>query len=207
MPADARQLTIGALAKATDRIVARSPAIYSEDFRTWYAAYPRKRSPGDAWKAWQAIAERPALSVMLRALDWQRGSATWIRDAGRWIPYPASYLRGRAWEDEPESATAARAGYCPFHATRRNDGYRAPRPLATCPACKHEEARRGTRAGEPKTIREIADESIGTPAGAWPIAADLRDSPELRADFARLFPGQAWPGFAAAWRAVAGRGR
>jgi hypothetical protein len=205
---DPRQTTIAALAAATDRTIARSRPIYSEDFRAWYAAYPRKRSPGDAWKAWQAIAERPPLAEMLAALDWQKRLDQWTRDAGRWIPYPATYLRGRAWEDDPPAA----GPWCAWHRTRRNDGHRAPSgPREGCPECRHLEAARGTRSGEPTPIGEVLPAwtsgerrriDSGLPPTSDAALPDHRDSPELRADFARLYPGSPWPGYAAAFRLV-----
>jgi len=174
-------------------VVARSRPIYSEDFRAWYAAYPRKRSPGDAWRAWQSVIERPTLPELLAALDWQKKTDQWTRDAGRWIPYPGTYLRGRAFEDDPPSA----GPYCAWHRTRRNDGHRNPgETKAGCPECRHLEAAAGKRSGDPVPVSELVD-------SLPPPRPDRRDSPELRADFARLFPGEAWPGFAAAFRAVA----
>ena len=91
-------------------------AIYSADFAAWYAAYPRKRAPGDAWKAWQAIRARPALPDLLAALEWQRKSADWLRDRGQFVPYPATYLRGRQWEDDPAPLRLFREPAAPVQA-------------------------------------------------------------------------------------------
>ncbi len=38
------------------------------------------------------------------ALDRQRDSAAWQRDGGAYIPFPASWLNGRRWEDEDPDA-------------------------------------------------------------------------------------------------------
>ena len=39
---------------------------------------------------------------ILTALVWQRKSEQWVKDDGRFIPYPATYLSQRRWEDEPQ---------------------------------------------------------------------------------------------------------
>jgi hypothetical protein len=45
---------------------------------------------------------------MLEALDWQRRQPGWLKDGGQFVPYPASWLNARSWEDEPfDQATPA----------------------------------------------------------------------------------------------------
>lgn len=67
-------------------------------FDVFYKAYPRKRSPADAEKAWISI--KPDLNAILAALEWQTKMHEWTKDNGQFIPYPASYLRARMWENE-----------------------------------------------------------------------------------------------------------
>jgi len=90
----------------------RSPDGELEGFDSWYEAYPRKKAPGDAQKAWrQTAAERPPVATMLAAL--QRQIAEW-KQQGRPIDrvsYPASYLRGKEWADEPDKPLAATTPY------------------------------------------------------------------------------------------------
>jgi hypothetical protein len=69
-----------------------------EGFDIFYKAYPKKKSPGDAEKAWNIL--KPDLQSVLDALEWQKKTIDWTKDNGKYIPYPASYLRSRAWEDE-----------------------------------------------------------------------------------------------------------
>ena len=73
---------------------------YSHDFLFFWAAYPRKRNKGEAWKAWTATANLQCADL-LNALSWQVHSEEWRRDGGKYIPHPATYIRARAWEDEP----------------------------------------------------------------------------------------------------------
>jgi hypothetical protein len=72
--------------------------IKHEGFDVFYKAYPKKKSPGDAEKAWNSL--KPNLESVLSALEWQTKTEDWKKEAGQYIPYPASYLRSRAWEDE-----------------------------------------------------------------------------------------------------------
>lgn len=69
-----------------------------EGFDVFYKAYPKKKSPGDAEKAWNSL--KPDLQSVLSALEWQKKTFEWTKEDGKYIPYPASYLRSRAWEDE-----------------------------------------------------------------------------------------------------------
>ena len=92
---------------ATEPEQAAKPAMPSrrkDDFVAWYGAYPRKRDRDDAVKAWDAAcrAKRlPPLAALLETLAWQTESFDWTKEGGKWIPYPAKYLRAGSWQDEP----------------------------------------------------------------------------------------------------------
>jgi len=84
---------------------AQSPQTLSLDsgFELYWSAYPRKRHKGAAWKAWKALKPGEALvTEILQALEVARSSDDWRRNGGRFIPYPASWLNARGWEDEHE---------------------------------------------------------------------------------------------------------
>lgn len=66
-------------------------------FEEFWSAYPKKVAKADARKAWRQI-KRPAIDVILgdlRTREWPES---------RFIPNPATYLRGHRWEDERNSA-------------------------------------------------------------------------------------------------------
>ena len=72
-------------------------------FERFWQAYPRKKSKGQAEKAWKSI--RPDQVLVLRilsALEIAKTSGDWLRDGGRYIPYPATWLRAMGWEDEQQ---------------------------------------------------------------------------------------------------------
>lgn len=70
-------------------------------FEEFWEAYPRKVSKADAIKAWKQLKITFSMaSKIMAGLDRWKHSDQWIRDDGRFIPYPASWLRGKRWEDE-----------------------------------------------------------------------------------------------------------
>lgn len=83
-------------------------APWSVGFARFWDAYPRKASKGDAEKAWLTLHPTPEqLDVLLDAIEDQRQWPDWIRDGGKFIPYPASWLRAKGWENRlPETVPA-----------------------------------------------------------------------------------------------------
>lgn len=65
----------------------------------FWEVYPRRQAKLDARKAWAQLNPDEALvDCIIQALGWQRQTKQWLEG---FIPLPASYLRGRRWEDEP----------------------------------------------------------------------------------------------------------
>lgn len=80
-----------------------SPTGGSERFEKFWSAYPRKVGKGAAEKAFKKYKpDDTLLSVMLSALSAQKRSEQWIKENGKFIPYPATWLNQRRWEDAPE---------------------------------------------------------------------------------------------------------
>lgn len=75
-------------------------------FDSFWSAYPKKVGKGDAEKAWRKVKEPAAvLENILTALKWQKSSVPWLKEGGQFVPYPATYLNRRGWEDEPINQT------------------------------------------------------------------------------------------------------
>lgn len=70
-------------------------------FDQFYKAYPKKKNKGDAEKAWKVA--KPDIELVLSALSWQKLQPDWIKEKGKFVPYPASYIRAKGWLDEKES--------------------------------------------------------------------------------------------------------
>jgi len=80
---------------------------YSEQFLSFWAAYPscaNKSGKGAAWKEWCKV---PYLNTdllkfdCLKALEWQKHTDKWTTDDGKYICKPENYLKDRMFEDEP----------------------------------------------------------------------------------------------------------
>jgi len=72
-------------------------------FDAFWLTYPKKKSRSTAERAWRKLAPSPELCQrILDAIAAQRMSPDWRKDDGRYIPYAATWLNGRRWEDEPD---------------------------------------------------------------------------------------------------------
>jgi hypothetical protein len=77
--------------------------IQEQRFDEFWAQYPKKRSKGQAEKAWAKIAPSNALhKQILGSLDLAKRSRDWIKDGGQYVPYPATWLNAKGWEDDYE---------------------------------------------------------------------------------------------------------
>lgn len=72
-------------------------------FSAFWSAYPRKKSKGQAEKVWKRLSPDGALQgLILAAVERAKASADWQREGGKFIPYPATWLNAKGWEDESE---------------------------------------------------------------------------------------------------------
>lgn len=72
-----------------------------EAFLRFWCEYPRKRAKGDAEKAWKSINPGDELIArILASLVRAKTSRDWLVEGGRFVPYPATWLRGKRWEDD-----------------------------------------------------------------------------------------------------------
>jgi hypothetical protein len=73
-------------------------------FDTFWKEYPKKVGKDDARRAWGKRRPDAELQMkILAALDWQRQQDEWLREAGRFIPNPATWLTQGRWQDEPST--------------------------------------------------------------------------------------------------------
>ena len=72
-----------------------------EDFPRFWDAYPKKAGKALAEKAWaKANGTKPPIENLLEILARFKQSHEWGKDGGQFIPYPATWLNQRRWEDE-----------------------------------------------------------------------------------------------------------
>lgn len=76
-----------------------------EDFEAFWSLYPKKKSKGDARKAWKQLKpSTTTVRAIMAKLQELISSRDWKRDNGQFIPYPATWLRAEGWNDEVSSA-------------------------------------------------------------------------------------------------------
>ena len=74
-------------------------------FEQFWAVYPKKRSKGQARKAWDKLnPDEQLLTRILDAVERAKTSGDWAKDGGKFIPYPATWLNAEGWLDEVQPA-------------------------------------------------------------------------------------------------------
>ena len=73
----------------------------SDLFNKFWNAYPKHIAKQSAVKAFEKLKpDEKLLEAMLKAIAMQKESKQWEKDGGAFIPYPATWLNQRRWEDE-----------------------------------------------------------------------------------------------------------
>ena len=74
-------------------------------FDEFWAQYPKKRSKGQAERAWVKIKpDEQLFKAILDGLERAKTSVEWQKDGGQYIPYPSTWLNAKGWEDECDIA-------------------------------------------------------------------------------------------------------
>ena len=73
---------------------------YPLDFLTFWKKYPRKVGKGAAHKSWKKAIRKISLEVVLQAVSDQKLSEQWLKEGGKYIPNPATWLNQERWGDE-----------------------------------------------------------------------------------------------------------
>ena len=89
-----------------------------ESFLVFYGEYPRKIDKKIALRSWNKI--NPSLklfdAIMAGLKDW-KASDEWIKDDGKYVPYPATWLNRARWESPPKPSS---------NGSKKNAGAAAP---------------------------------------------------------------------------------
>ena len=95
---------VRARVRATDR--AMEPR-----FEKFWEAYPRKVGKPAAQRAWNKVWKSIPLGGFRKILDglerWKQ-TEQWQKEEGKFIPYPATFLNQRRWEDDPPEVKVIR---------------------------------------------------------------------------------------------------
>lgn len=68
-----------------------------EGFDEFWSAYPNKVGKPKALLAWKA--KKPDLQTVLSALKRWKASEQWMKDGGRFVPHPTTWLNREGWND------------------------------------------------------------------------------------------------------------
>lgn len=75
-----------------------------EQFNIFWSKYPKKVSKEQAKKAFfKTSFSDEMFSEMLNSLEKFKKTKDWLKDKGQYIPYPATWLNQKRWEDEFEN--------------------------------------------------------------------------------------------------------
>lgn len=77
----------------------------SDAFETFWQEYPKPRRKGkfEARRAWTAL--RPTsetVARIMRSLAAWKASFDWLKEGGKWIPWPQKFLNRHRWEEIPD---------------------------------------------------------------------------------------------------------
>lgn len=75
-----------------------------EAFEAFWHGYPLKKKRGDAEHAFTEVGGYEHIAEILAAIEAQRGSDSWLKEDGRFVPYPARWLRDKQWLDQINGA-------------------------------------------------------------------------------------------------------
>jgi hypothetical protein len=74
---------------------------YQDRFERFWKAYPKKRGKGNAERAFLKIKpDEILLQEMLDKISQASLTHDWIKESGKFIPYPATWLNAKGWLDE-----------------------------------------------------------------------------------------------------------
>jgi hypothetical protein len=78
------------------------PVSFPPEFEQFWEIYPRKVGKSAAFAAWKKIELTPErLDDILSSVTWHMQSRDWMRDGGKFIPNPSTYLNQGRWMDSP----------------------------------------------------------------------------------------------------------
>lgn len=80
--------------------------ILKNGFDDFWEAYPKKRSKTDAERAWKKLNpdEQLQQTIIAAVILATTQDFEWTKNEGQYIPYPASWLRGKRWLDERQNS-------------------------------------------------------------------------------------------------------
>jgi len=70
-------------------------------FELFWKAYPKKKARPDAERAFLKInPDEQLLQIIISAVEKSKTTEEWLKESGKFIPYPATWLNKKRWLDE-----------------------------------------------------------------------------------------------------------
>lgn len=111
--------------KSKPKEVKADPYDYTKAFEMFYSAYPRKVAKPDVKKWFEK--NKPSaqlLTTMLMALEKFKKTEEWLKERGKFIPYPATWLNKKRWEDDLETVGMSKEEQTYYQTLKELEGFR-----------------------------------------------------------------------------------
>jgi hypothetical protein len=95
---------------------------WAKRFDSFWVKYPKKKAKPKARESWLKH-EGEDFDKIIAGLEKQVKSDQWTRNNGQYIPYPATWLNQRRWEDEPDSRQPGGQTYPTREEAMKKHGY------------------------------------------------------------------------------------
>ncbi|MCL2474851.1 MAG: hypothetical protein FWF37_01775 [Chloroflexi bacterium] len=73
--------------------------VYSKTFEEFWALYPNKQKKAETYQVWQQI-DQSLIHKILEVLPRAKLCREWLKEEGRFIPHPKTWLNQKRWEDD-----------------------------------------------------------------------------------------------------------
>lgn len=85
----------------------REEKISDNGFDIFWKTYPKKKAKPAAEKAFRTQKINGELPDILKDIESRAQTPDWIKEGGQFVPYPATYLNNRLWEDENQQGQSS----------------------------------------------------------------------------------------------------
>jgi len=76
-------------------------AICTSNFEKFWILYPKKKSKGQAERAFYSInPDEQLMGAIMESIERAMTQEDWVKENGKYVPYPATWLNAKGWEDE-----------------------------------------------------------------------------------------------------------
>lgn len=89
----------------------RADSVWTEKFAIFWKQYPRKVAKADAFRAFVKIIKQQTdvdgfMATTLASIEWWKTQDNWIKDRGKYVPHPATWLNRGSWADARDNKDA-----------------------------------------------------------------------------------------------------